>query len=167
MQVNIMKSAMKSGAILGILFSINFLLSIPTNTFTDILSYFVVAAILFVTYRLSVQFRDKECEGYITYGKAFTFILLSFFYASIISAFVKLIYFQFINTDFLPNFFNEYMLTLESIGYPVELVEDTMRSLFKPASFSLLSISANLFSGVFVGLIMSAFVKKEKSIFEE
>jgi len=167
MQANIMKSAMRSGLILGVLFSVNFLLSIPANTVTSLLTYVVIAAILVATYRLSVQIRDNEYGGYIKYGKAFSFILLSFFYAAIISAFVKLIYFQFINTEYLPNFFNEYMLALESIGYPVDMIEDTMRTLFKPASFSFLSIFANILVGTLVGLIMSAFVKKEKSIFEE
>ena len=168
MQVNIMKSAMKSGLILGVLFSINFLLSIPSNVFTSILTYVVIAGILVATYRLSVQLRDNEFGGYITYGRVFTFILLSFFYGAIISSLVKFIYFQFVNPEYLSNLYNESMLLMEKIGFSIEsAVEESMRNLLKPATFSLQYIWVNTLLGVFVGLIMAAFVKKEKNIFEE
>jgi len=168
MQVNIMKSAMKSGLILGVLFSINFLLSIPSNAFTGILTYVVIAAILVVTHRLSVQLRDNECGGYITYGRVFSFILLSFFYGAIISSLVKFIYFQFVNPEYLANIYNESMLMMEKIGFPIDsMVEESVRTLLKPATFSLQYIWVNTLLGVFVGLIMAAFIKKQKSIFEE
>ncbi len=168
MYVNVMKSAMKSGVILGVLFSLNFLLSIPSNTFIKLLTYILLVLIILMTYRLSIQFRDNECGGYISYGRSFTFILLSFFYAALISSLVKFIYFKFINPDYLSNLYNEAMLIFEKMGGPVDLgAEETLSALLKPAAFSLQYIWINTLAGVFVGLIMSAFVKKEKSIFDE
>jgi len=176
MQVNILKSAMKSGAVLGVLFSINFLLSIPTNnTLAGIIKCLVVGAIILALYRLSTDFRDKECGGYITYGKSFSFILFSFFYAALISSMVKFVYFQFINPDHLNNLYNELnnlyneaMLLMEKMKFPIDSsFEDSLSSLLKPASFSLQYIWVNMLGGTFVGLIMAAFIKKEKNIFEE
>lgn len=168
MQVNIMKPAMRSGLILGVLFSLNFLVSISGNTFLAVLSYFVLAFILVATYRLTIQFRDNDCEGYVSYSRAFVFILLSFFYAALISALVKFIYLQFINPNYLREVYDLMMLYVEKLNMPIEdEFETTLSDLLKPASFALQSIWVNMISGVFVGLIMSAFVKKEKSIFDE
>ncbi len=168
MQNNIVKSAMKSGLILGVLFSINFLLSVPANTVTGILTYLVIAAIVSVTYRLAVQFRDRECGGYISYGKVFLFILLSFFYAALISSLVKFVYFQFINPGYLEELYNQSMLLLEKMGLATDsAVEESLSTMLKPAAFSLQYIWINMMAGCFVGLVTAAFVKKEKSIFED
>lgn len=167
MQVNIMKSAMKSGLILGILFAINFLLSTSSSLYLGALTYVIMAIILIAAYRFTIQFRDKECEGYITYGRSFLFILFSFFYAGLISSLVKFIYWQFINPDYLTNLYNESMLFIQNMNLPTEeKFEENMRTLLKPASFALQYIWVNTFLGIVVGLIMSIFTKKEKSIFE-
>lgn len=168
MQVNIMKSAMRSGLFLGILFSLNFLMSIPSGFITRFLTYVIIGVIIVATYRLTIQFRENELGGYINYGRAFLFILLSFFYAALISSLVKFVYFQFINPDYLSNLFNESMLMMEKMGLPIDSsVEESMEKLLKPASFALQYIWVNMLAGAFVGLIMSAFVKKEKSIFDQ
>lgn len=169
MQPNIMKSAMKSGLILGVLFSLNFLLSLSNNTFLNILTYLIMAAAIVAIYRMTIQFRDKELGGYITYGRSFLFILLSFFYGALISSLVKFLYFQFINPEYLENLFNETMLLMENLGLAdqEEIYEENLNTLLRPASFAIQYIWINMLGGVVVGLIMSAFTKKEKSIFEE
>ena len=169
MQGNIFTSAMRGGLALGVLFSVNFLLSVPQNTITGLLTYAVMAVIVIVaaTYRLTARFRDQECGGYIGYDKAFAFILFSFFYAALISSLVKFIYFQFINPDYLGNLYNQSMLTLEKMGLSAaDGVEESLEALLQPASFALQYIWVNLLAGCFVGLITAAFIKKEKSIFE-
>ena len=167
MQGNIFTSAMRGGLALGVLFSVNFLLSVPQNTITGLLTYAVMAVIVAATYRLAARFRDQECGGYIGYGKAFAFILASFFYAALISSLVKFIYFQFINPDYLGNLYNQSMLTLEKMGLSAaDGVEESVEALLQPASFALQYIWVNLLAGCFVGLITAAFIKKEKSIFE-
>ena len=130
MQGNIFTSAMRGGLALGVLFSVNFLLSVPQNTITGLLTYAVMAVIVAATYRLAARFRDQECGGYIGYGKAFAFILASFFYAALISSLVKFIYFQFINPDYLGNLYNQSMLTLEKMGLSAaDGVEESLEAL--------------------------------------
>ena len=55
-----------------------------------------------------------------------------------------------------------------ALKFPMSSAEiDQTESMFKPLSFSLLYIWSNLIMGTFVALIMAAFIKKDKSIFEE
>jgi len=170
MEANIFKSTMRSGLILGVLFSVNFLLSvlISSTLITNVLNFAMIAVIVVATLRLSREYRDKELEGFISYGQSFLFIVLSFFYASLISAVVKIVYFQFINPDFLAEVYNELMLQFEAAGLQVTTeAEKFVSGLLTPVSRSILSIIGNMICGAFVGLIMAAFVKKEKSIFEQ
>lgn len=167
MQPNIVKSAMLNGLIMGVLFSLNFLLSVSQNTFLSLLSYVVFAAILVGTYRFALRFRDTECGGFISYGRAFSFVLLLFFFAALISSIVKYVYFQYINPAYLENLINESMKAIEMMKIPVDdAAYENVEKMMKPASFSLQYLWVNVFAGTFVGLIMAAFIKKEKSIFE-
>jgi ABC-type uncharacterized transport system permease subunit len=80
---------MLSGLIMGVFFSLNFLLSVSHNTFLSLLSYLVFAVILVTTYRFTIRFRDTECGGAISYGRAFSYILLLYFFAALISSVVN------------------------------------------------------------------------------
>ena len=117
---------------------------------------------------MAMQFRDTECNGIITYSKAFSLILLTFFFAAIISSVVKFVYFQFINPDYLDQMFQETMKVLNKMKFPVndEMINQT-KSMLKPVNYTFVYIWTNVFFGLIVGLIMAAFIKKEKSILEE
>ena len=166
MQPNIIKSTMLNGLIMGGLFSLNFLFSVSKITFLGILSYVLISIILMGIYKMALKFRDEDCKGEITYWKAFSFILLTFFFAAIISSVVKYIYFQYINPDYLAQMFEESMKMMESMNFPMnDASVEQMESILKPASFTLQYIWINVLMGSIVGLIMSGFVKKDKSIF--
>ena len=168
MQSNIFKSAMINGLIMGVLFSVNFLLSISKVTFLILLSYLVISFIVVGIYRMSIRFRDVECGGAIRYGKAFSFIVLTFFFAALISSIVKYVYFQFINPTYLDELLNESLKAIQMLKIPIDKASyDQMAKVMKPATFSLQYIWMNVIVGTILGLIMAAFVKKEKSIFEE
>jgi hypothetical protein len=168
MQPNILKSAMLNGLIMGVIFSLNFLLSISKVPSLTLLSYVVVTFILVGMYRLTVRFRDVDCEGVITYGKAYSFILLTFFFAAIISSVVKFVYFKYINPNYLDQLLQESMKALETLRFPIdEAAYLQMGKMMKPASFTLQYIWLNVLMGSFVGLIMAAFIKRDKNIFIE
>ena len=168
MQPNIIKSAMTNGLILGVLFSFNFLFSISKSIPLVLLSYGLMAFILYFTYTSANRYRDKECNGIISFGKSFSFILLSFFFAALISSIVKFVYFQFINPEYLSRLLNESMKAVEMLKLPVDGASyEQMESMMKPATFSLQFVWMNVFMGTIIGLIMSPFIKKEKNIFED
>lgn len=117
---------------------------------------------------MAIRFRDEECKGVISYWKTFSFILLTFFFAAIISSVVKYIYFQYINPAYLESMFQESMKLLEKMKFPMnDASVQQMESILKPASFTLQYIWVNVFAGTVVGLIMSGFIKKEKNLFGE
>ena len=158
---------MQNGLILGGIFSLNFLLSTSKSSPLIFITYFIAALIVSMLYRFSIKFRDVECEGVITYGRAFSYIILLFFYAALISTVVKYIFFRFINPGYLETMFQDTMKMMETLKFPMTSAEiDQTESMFKPLSFSLLYIWSNIIMGTLVGLIMATFVKKTKSIFE-
>lgn len=168
MQPNIIKSSMTNGLILGILFSLNFLLSISKITPLVLISYGLMTFILVLTYRFTIRFRDKECLGEINFGKAFSFIILSYFFAALISSIVKYVYFQFIDPEYLPKLLNDSLKAVEMLNLPFESTSyEQMEQMMKPATFSLQYIWMNVLLGTLIGLVMAPFIKKEKSIFEK
>lgn len=167
MQPNIIKSTMTNGLILGALFSANFLLSISKSIPLTLLSYGIMIFILVFTFQSAKRFRDKENEGFASFGKIFSFILLSFFFAALISSIVKYVYFQFINPEYLSVLLNESMKAIEMMKLPVSGdAYDQMERIMKPATFSLQFVWMNVFFGAITGLLMAPFIKKDKSIFE-
>jgi hypothetical protein len=167
MQVNIMKSAMQSGLILGLIFSGNFLLSVSNINALMALTYVVAAFIVYYIYKTAIKFRDTECDGVISYGKSFLFIILLFFYAALISTAIKYVYLRYINTTYLETIFQESMKLIQSMKLPMKAADlEQTENMFKPLNFSLLYIWSNVILGTFVALIMSAFIKKDKNIFE-
>ncbi|MFA6581314.1 MAG: DUF4199 domain-containing protein [Paludibacter sp.] len=168
MQRSFVKSAMNSGLIMGVIFSVNFLLSVSRITALMLITYVIAIFIVITMYRMAVRFRDTECEGSITYGRAFLYILSTFFYAALISTVVKYIYFQFINPSYLETMFQESMKLMEKLKLPMTSVSaDQMESMLKPVNYSFIYIWMNIIFGGLVGLMMAGFIKKEKSIFDE
>ncbi len=168
MQPNIFKSAMFNGLIMGVLFSINFLLSISKITFFVLLSYLMIVLIIALMYRMSIHFREVDCAGTIKYGKAFSFVLLTFFYASLISAVVKYVYFQYINPGYLDLLLKESIKAAQMLKFNINNDDyDKMSSFLKPAGFAIQYIWVDVFVGSILGLLMAGFVKKDESIFEK
>lgn len=168
MTSSIFKSSMIYGLFMGILFAANFFISLPQGIIFRFLSFLIIILSVYAMYRFSVKYRDNECGGYISYGKSFSFILLTFFFASIISSIFKFFYFQFINPDYLTNLLQESLKIIDSMQLPVnEEFYDQMEKMMKPITYSLQSIWVDVFLGIILGLIMSAFIKKDKNIFEQ
>jgi hypothetical protein len=162
MQPTIVKTTMNSGLIMGFLFSINFLLSISRNSFAAVMTYVVMSIILVAMYRMTVAFRDKQNGGSITYGKSFTFIVYTFFFAGLLSSAVKYIYFTYINPNYLETLLQESLKMMDTLHISVETAskEEIMASM-KASTFSVQFLWMNVFLGVIVGLLFSAFIQKK------
>ncbi len=168
MRANPIKHAMKYGLYLGGVFSLNFLLSTSQSVVMQLLTYLVIAAILYLTYRFAVHYRENEMKGCLTYWQGFSYVLWLFLFSAIVSSAVKFFYCQFLVTEYLENMMNQTMLMLETMQFPIGDAEIAqIEAMLKPARFSLMYLWVNAFVGMFVGLVMAAFTKKEKSIFED
>ncbi len=168
MQPNIIKTSMSNGLIMGVLFSLNFLLSIQKNALFIFLSYFAISAIVIGMYRMAIRFRDTQCEGFISYRKAFSIILYTFFFAALVSSIVKYIYFQFISPSYLESMMKDSLKVLSDMKFSIDKsAVEQMESTLKPASFSLQYIWVNVFVGSLVAIVMAFFIKKNAPISAE
>lgn len=168
MQPNIIKPSMNNGLIMGVLFSLNFILSIQKNYLFVFLSYFVISTIVVGMYRMSIRYRDTECEGVLSYRKAFSLILYTFFFAALISSVVKYVYFQFICPTYLESMMQDSLKVLSGMNFKIDTEAIAqMETTLKPASFSLQYIWVNVFVGSLVAFVMAFFVKKNPPISTE
>lgn len=168
-QPTLFKSAMKYGIPMGIIFSINFILATFKSPIVNFLTYFIMFICIYLTYRITCKYRDEHNNGELSYGKGWSFIVLLYFFAAIISSVVKYVYFQFINPDYLAELLNQTLLILEELPISEEEinVNESLETILSPINYSLQYLWINTMLGALLGLIMAAFTKKEKSIFEE
>ena len=76
---NLFQHAMAYGVVMGGLFSANFMLS-TMGRVGNMLSYLVIGAIAYCTYYFACLFRDRECEGVLSYGKGLSYIVMLYFF---------------------------------------------------------------------------------------
>lgn len=175
MQANIFKSTMFNGLIMGILFSLNFFFTASKNISLLFLSYLLIAIMIVTMHRMAKRYRDVELDGHIKYWTAFNYVVLTFFFASIISSIFKIIYTRYINPEYLSMLFQESMRQIdqnraifEKLNLPLDdnYFEELERQM-RPVNYSLQTIWMNVFSGSILGFIIGGIVKKEKGLFDE
>lgn len=167
MKPEALKHAMYFGLMLGLVFALNFFLSTLNNGWFSALQWVITLAIPYLVYRLTVDCRNRVVGGSMSYGMALWYGIQLFFYAAIISAVFKFIYFKFINPEFLPNMLNESLKVLDELKMSSATVgEEQLRQLLTPLYVSMQYIWMDVLVGVFVSLVTAAFAKKDKSIFD-
>jgi hypothetical protein len=168
MQSNIARSATLNGLFIGLLLSLKFIFSVTKSNLLAFLSFGISIYIVFALYNLTVRIREKEFEGLIKYRQSFHYILQIYFYGSVISSLIMLIYTKFIDASYLENMLNAQLKLYDT--FKIHMDDQTynlLEKFYKPATFALGNIVGSLIIGTFWGLILGAFIKKEKSIFEE
>ena len=73
-------------------------------------------------------------------------------------------------TPALPNLLNQSLLILENMNLPntnTEMSMEMLEKMLSPVVYATQTLWTNLFIGLLVGLIVAAFTKKEKNLFEE
>ena len=167
MKPEALKHAMYFGLMLGLVFALNFFFSTLHNGWFVLLMLFVTFTIPYLVYRLTVDCRDRVSGGAISYGAALWYGTQLFFYAALISAVFKFIYFKFLNPEYLPNMINESLKILDELNMlSGELTEEQVRQLLTPLYVTMQYIWMDVIMGVFVSLVTAAFAKKDKSIFD-
>ncbi len=168
MKASIVNTAMKNGVIMGILFTVNFFLSVSGMGYLALLSYVVTGFIIYFTHRYTKEFRDKENGGFISFGRAFSFIFVLYLFGTLISSFVKYFYLKFFNTAFLEDMYNQNIQIIEQILPNVtEEMYTTIESFLQPQSYTLIAAWSNVLLSVIIGLIIAAIVKRAASPFDK
>ena len=171
MKTTISASAMKNGLILGLVFAVGFLSMLQAVVSEQYLliyiSFFCMIFSLVLAYRYAVSYRNKENNGVMRYGSAVWYIVLLYFFASILSGGVMMLYFKVIQPNFLTLFLENPRLQ-ESLamaasmqGVTVEQARENLNVLNSIPAFTLQYIWNNTFLGVIVGALMAIFIRKE------
>ena len=162
------RHAMNFGAIMGLLFSVNFL--VTTVKSIAFLQYLFVVVIIYCAYRFVVHCRENVMDGVISYGSALWYNMQLFMYAAMISAMVRYVFYAYIKPDFLQNQLNETLMALQ--GTPMadiisgEVYQQTVE-MMTPLNMALQAIWLNLMLGLLLGLILAAIVKRSENPFAD
>ncbi len=160
---NPFRHAMKAGLALGVAILLLFVCMTIPQGWTSFVIPLLMAVVLVMVYRMAKHYRETECGGSITYGQAFSYILILFFFASLVAAVLRYGYLEYINTTYLTDSFNQAMLIYEQlqIELPTEVV-DEMRRIMVPTRFTMQFIMVDCMVGMFVALIYAFFVRKKQ-----
>lgn len=165
------KSAMTSGLIVGIALVVLSLLIyimgvVKPPFWVSLLQYvIIIGGIIYGT----KKFRDEDLGGEISYSKALGFGVIICLVAAIISGIYTILLMTVIDPEFISKLMSVMEAELVSKGMPEEQIEATMKIMSKMQSPIIMSVTAVIsltFMGTIFSLVTSAFLKKEKSLFE-
>lgn len=167
MKPDVIKHSMYYGLLLGIVFILNFFFSQTINVWLSVVRLLFVFSIPYLVFFFAKKCREDVCNGVMTYGQVFSYGVQLFFYASMISSAFKFFYFRFVDTDFLRNLFNQTMLMMEQLSFPItdELIE-SIKQMLTPIGMAMQYLWVNVMVGIVVSFVVAFFVRKEKSIVE-
>ena len=165
------KSAMTSGLIVGIALVVFSLLIyimgvVKPPFWVSLLQYvIIIGGIIYGT----KKFRDDDLGGEISYSKALGFGVLICVFASIIMG----VYMVLLMTVIDPEFMNKMISVIEEEYVKMGMSEDQIDAAMKfvskmqsPLFMAISTVFTFAIMGTIFSLVTSAFLKKEKSIFE-
>ncbi len=162
------RHAMRYGLALGAAIVLLFVCMTIPHALTSIATPLLMGVIVWLTYRFAKHFRDTECSGTISYYHAFSYILILFFFASLVAGVLRYGYLEFVHTSYLTDSFNQAMVLFEQmqVEMPSEVV-DEMRRIMTPTRFTMQFIMVDCMVGMFLALIVAIFVRKNPTPNEE
>ena len=140
---------------------------IKQNFFLGILNYLILIAGIFIGTR---SYRDQFLGGYITYGKALGYgVVISVFTGAVIGIFTYLLY-GVIDPGLLEQsikVFEEQMLNQGMSPDQVETISEMQKQFRSPFMMLISAVFNYALMGLIFSLITSAFLKKNKPIFDQ
>lgn len=166
-----LKSAMNSGLILGIVLVVYSLIIyiigiIKPPFWVGLINYaLIIGGIIYGT----KKFRDEDLGGEISYSKALGFGVLICVFASIISGIYTVLLMTVIDPEYIAKMMSAIEEEYMKSGLSEQQIEAAMKMVAKmqsPIIMTITTVFGFAFMGTIFSLITSAFLKKEKSIFE-
>ena len=148
------QGAMRQGTILGIAWSIMFLLLFMGTSnilllLTSMLLYMGSPAIAAL---LAIKYRKSECNNAMTYMQAWGFVFYMYIFASIFNAFVMFLYFKFIDSISTPGLPEVMKQQLQST---TEMISN-----ISPTDFTWTILNGNISNACFLPFLIAIFVRK-------
>lgn len=165
------EGAMRYGTAMGIFWTLKFIL-FPMGMKMPLLLmlfFLLTLAVPVVGYQFARKFRDRECEGVISYSRAFLFTAFMYMFAALFATIIHYVYFRYIDNGLIVNTYYD-MLNQLSAGATGELetsINQIRQALdviaqLTPVEISLQLISQNIFYCVIIAVFTALFVMRNK-----
>jgi hypothetical protein len=162
-QNNIWKSAIQQGFVIGIL---SYALGFMGNqfpSFNALLLLLSMGLTIAIFYKALVRFRDRVCEGMISFGKAFQYGFLMALTGSFIRTFTN--YFTSnLSSEEKEEIIMEQLGALESSGMDAEILEtfaSVMETIMEPGVLAMISFAFYMIYGILLTSIVAMVVKRD------
>jgi len=162
---SVFQYALKWALILALVEIIYSLILYLTNQFENRsigwLMYAVMGLIAFVAVK---NFRDKESDGYISFGKGFNISFQTIFFAGIVTAVYSFIFFKYIDPTVIEHMLQTAEQNMIDKGIPDEQIEQGLKyskMFMTPGMMALWSVVGTAVTGAIVSLIVAAICRKE------
>lgn len=163
--------AMRFGTMMGVYWIIKFIF-LPMGfkiPFLHLLFILLTLLVPVLGYIYARKYRMKYCDNEINFLRAFSFTLLMYMFASLLTAVAHYIYFRFFDQGFIINTYREQLESVQSAG--IQGLSDTLDQLLQtidviaaltPIQLTFQLISQNLFYGTILALLTALLVMKRK-----
>lgn len=166
---------MRQGLMLALFFSINLILNFVATLWLkdsvylaaafQVMEYVLMVWIVILTYYMAKFYRDVINEGQLRYLEGFWLIASLFFFASIITAAVRLLLI-FWHPEYIEAFFTpamDFMKTVDITDAQKQQFSTAIEQLRTPVNFVLEFLWADTLIGMILALPMAFFIRKDKA----
>lgn len=160
-KITLQECAMRYGTAMGLFWTFKFML-FPLGLRMPLLQLVFLVLTLGVPvlgYLLAKRFRERDCAGSLSFGRAFLFTTYMYLFASILVAVTHYIYFRYLDQGFIFATYRDMIEQFRGLAQAETLTSldqlsqaiDTLAGL-TPIQLTLQLISQNVFYGVFLAL---------------
>lgn len=164
-KVNPWKANLTNGLILGLIGIVYTLVIYFLNlTLNKTQGWVFLLAQLVILYFLLKSYRDNFMHGYLSYGQALGAGVIIYLYYAVIMAVFTYILYAIIDTGLVQKQLVYAEELMEKKGLAQAQIDAAMsiqKKIIKAPVLSVISIFSNMFVGLIISLIISAFVRKE------
>lgn len=117
-KINFQEDAMKYGTIMGIFWTIKFVL-FPLGMENPLLlmAFFLLTLIVpVVGFFLVRQYRDRECRGILNFSRAFLFTSFMYMFAALFATIAHYIYFRYMDNGMIVNTYQNMLTQMSAVA---------------------------------------------------
>ena len=167
---NIMTVAMTTGAKLALaLIVLSVLLYAVGVLYVDGMSFIFFGLIIIGAIYGTKSYRENQCDGIISYGRALGYATLFITLSAIIVATYDFVFANFIETTHIEKILEKQEIAMQKTGLDDEQIImqiEATKLYYNQKTFAIFSFFKIAFTGFIVALITSIFLKKEGSGFD-
>ena len=167
------EAAMRYGTMMGIFWTLKFVL-FPLGMQSPLLlmAFFLLTLIVpVVGFFLVRQYRDRECEGVLTFSRAFLFTSFMYLFATLFVTIAHYIYFRYLDNGLIVGTYQEMLTQMNTVATAdmkasIEQFQQALDIIagLSPLDISIQLITQNVFYCTLIALPTALLVRKNPNI---